>query len=253
MAPTSKHIPTVAQHIVNLLQTPDIMFVQEIQDNSGPTNDGVVDANVTLSTLVKAIAAISNVTYQWASVNPVDGEDGGQPGGNIRTAFLYKPEKLQLVAGSPAGGSLDAATINGKFLRPKLTYVLLHQPSFQRIKTELNISVSTPVALTPQTQPGTPLVNRSLPTGKPSPARISSPSTSTFPPRVAAPLHKETLVHPSTPPSRLVQPKRLSSPNLSRNFSSKTPLQTSSSRETSTNTSRHVPCTSPYCLLSFET
>ena len=88
MAPTSSHLPTVAGHISNLLRTPDIMFIQEIQDNSGPTDDGTVDANVTLTTLVNAIAAISNVTYQFASINPVDGQDGGQPGGNIRTAFL---------------------------------------------------------------------------------------------------------------------------------------------------------------------
>jgi len=88
MAPTSSHIPAVAAHISNLLRTPDIMFVQEIQDNSGPTNDGTVSANLTLSTLVAAIAKISNVTYSFASIDPVDGQDGGQPGGNIRTAFL---------------------------------------------------------------------------------------------------------------------------------------------------------------------
>jgi len=64
------------------------MFIQEIQDNSGPTDDGTVSANVTLATLIKAIASVSNVTYSWASIDPVDGQDGGQPGGNIRTAFL---------------------------------------------------------------------------------------------------------------------------------------------------------------------
>jgi len=88
MAPTSSHIPAVASHIGNLLHTPDIMFIQEIQDNSGPTDDGTVSANVTLATLIKAIASVSNVTYSWASIDPVDGQDGGQPGGNIRTAFL---------------------------------------------------------------------------------------------------------------------------------------------------------------------
>lgn len=88
MSPTSAHLPTVAAHISNLLRTPDIMFLQEIQDNSGPTDDGTVSANVTLSTLVKAIADVSNVTYAFATIDPVDGRDGGQPGGNIRTAFL---------------------------------------------------------------------------------------------------------------------------------------------------------------------
>lgn len=89
MSPKSAHVPAVAAHISNLLQTPDIMFVQEIQDDTGPTDDGTVSANVTLTTLVNAIAAVSNVTYQFASIDPVNNQDGGQPGGNIRTAFLY--------------------------------------------------------------------------------------------------------------------------------------------------------------------
>ncbi len=80
--------PLLPSHIVNYLNTPDIMYLQEIQDNSGPTDNGVVDANVTLNTLISAIAKISNVTYSFATINPVDGQDGGQPGGNIRTAYL---------------------------------------------------------------------------------------------------------------------------------------------------------------------
>ncbi|KIM43160.1 hypothetical protein M413DRAFT_443970 [Hebeloma cylindrosporum] len=122
MAPTSKHIPSVAAHIGNLLKTPDIMFIQEIQDNSGTKNDGTVDANVTLTTLINAIAAVSNVTYQYASVNPVDGQDGGVPGGNIRTAYLYNPDKLSLVGNAPAGGSLDPVQVTGSFLRPQLNF-----------------------------------------------------------------------------------------------------------------------------------
>ncbi|KAF9046318.1 Endonuclease/exonuclease/phosphatase [Panaeolus papilionaceus] len=122
MSPKSAHVPAVAAHISNLLQTPDIMFVQEIQDDTGPTDDGTVSANVTLTTLVNAIAAVSNVTYQFASIDPVNNQDGGQPGGNIRTAFLYRPEKLSLVSGSPAGGSLDVTQVTGSFLRPKLSF-----------------------------------------------------------------------------------------------------------------------------------
>lgn len=88
MAPTSSHLPTVASQIATDLQTPDIMFVQEIQDNSGPTNDGTVIANLTLINLVTAIAKVSNVTYQFIEIAPVDGQDGGEPGGNIRQAYL---------------------------------------------------------------------------------------------------------------------------------------------------------------------
>lgn len=66
------------------LKTPDLLFVQEVQDNSGETSDGVVSANLTLSTLVAAIKDISNVTYEWTQIDPEDGKDGGVPGGNIR-------------------------------------------------------------------------------------------------------------------------------------------------------------------------
>ncbi|KAH8824942.1 Endonuclease/exonuclease/phosphatase [Flagelloscypha sp. PMI_526] len=111
MSPTSDHLPTVADHIVSKLNTPDIMFVQEIQDNSGETSDGVVSANVTLATLVAAIKEKSGVEYQFTNIDPVDGKDGGVPGGNIRQAYLYKPEKLTLVAGAPAGTAEEAVQV----------------------------------------------------------------------------------------------------------------------------------------------
>ncbi|KAF9013487.1 hypothetical protein BDQ17DRAFT_1321316 [Cyathus striatus] len=122
MAPTSSHLPTVASHIVNFLKTPDIMFLQEIQDNSGATDNGVVAANVTLTNLVNAIAKLSNVTYAFTEIDPVNDQDGGEPGGNIRTAYLYRSEKLSLVPGAPAGGSLDAIQVVGSKGSPKLNF-----------------------------------------------------------------------------------------------------------------------------------
>lgn len=35
----SEHIPLIAGHIVDLLKSPDFMFLQEIQDDNGPKND----------------------------------------------------------------------------------------------------------------------------------------------------------------------------------------------------------------------
>ena len=67
------------------------MFLQEIQDDSGPTDDGTVSANLTLTNLVNSIANASGnkLQYSFVEIDPVDGENGGQPGGNIRNAFLY--------------------------------------------------------------------------------------------------------------------------------------------------------------------
>lgn len=88
MGPDSSHLPAAATDIATHLLTPDIMFLQEIQDNSGETDDGTVDASVTLSTLSSAIAKQSSVVYNFTEVIPVNDQDGGEPGGNIRPAYL---------------------------------------------------------------------------------------------------------------------------------------------------------------------
>nr|VWP01052.1 Small G-protein Ras2 [Ganoderma boninense] len=110
MAPNSSHMPTVANHIANFLNTPDIMFVQEVQDNSGPTDDGVVIANLTLTNLSNAVQSAGNASavYNFTEISPVNDQDGGEPGGNIRVAYLFNTTKFSLVPGSPAGGALDA-------------------------------------------------------------------------------------------------------------------------------------------------
>lgn len=68
---------------------PDLLFIQEIQDNSGEKNDGTVAADVTITNLIGAIESVGGVRYNYTQIDPVDGEDGGVPGGNIRTVFLY--------------------------------------------------------------------------------------------------------------------------------------------------------------------
>ncbi|KAG6891352.1 hypothetical protein C0992_008467 [Termitomyces sp. T32_za158] len=122
LAPTSTHLPAVADHIATFLKTPDIVFVQEIQDNSGPTDDGTVIGNLTLTTLVNAIASVSNVQYSFLEIAPTDDTDGGQPGGNIRQAYLYRPEKLSLVPGAPAGTALDKVEVIISNDKPTLNF-----------------------------------------------------------------------------------------------------------------------------------
>lgn len=111
--PTSTRIPSLADHITNYLGLPDLLFVQEIQDNSGETDDGVVTANETLTALVDAIAAVSNVTYSFVEIAPVDGEDGGAPGGNIRPAYLYRPEVLSLYNENPGNSTAANEVLSG--------------------------------------------------------------------------------------------------------------------------------------------
>ncbi|GAA4908320.1 hypothetical protein LX16_3073 [Stackebrandtia albiflava] len=96
----------LAAGIVTNLASPDIVALEEIQDNTGSTNDGVVAADQTLDLLVEAIVAAGGPAYEWRQIDPADGMDGGQPGGNIRVAFLFNPERVEFVDRS--GG--DATT-----------------------------------------------------------------------------------------------------------------------------------------------
>lgn len=107
LAPNSTHLGAIASHIVDYLESPDLIFLQEVQDDNGPTNDAVVSANLTLSTLSAAIASIGGPQYAFTDIDPVDDKDGGQPGGNIRVAYFYKPSLIRLYKPNP-GGSLDA-------------------------------------------------------------------------------------------------------------------------------------------------
>jgi predicted extracellular nuclease len=76
-----------------------------------------VSANLTLSTLTAAIRAAGGPAYAFTDVVPVDDKDGGQPGGNIRTAYLYKPSLIRLYKANP-GGPLDAnAVLDGPALK----------------------------------------------------------------------------------------------------------------------------------------
>ncbi|MEM6582386.1 MAG: hypothetical protein AAF699_13995, partial [Pseudomonadota bacterium] len=63
--------------------------------------DGVISADVTLQTLVDAIVAAGGPSYAFIDNSFIGNNlSGGQPGGNIRTAFLYNPERVGLDAAS---------------------------------------------------------------------------------------------------------------------------------------------------------
>jgi predicted extracellular nuclease/2',3'-cyclic-nucleotide 2'-phosphodiesterase (5'-nucleotidase family) len=97
----------IARHIVENMGTPDILGLQEIQDNSGSVNDGTVSADLTLQTLIDAIDRLDdglvNGTSGYAFIDNIfidNNTSGGQPGANIRTAFLYNTERVSLIDGS---------------------------------------------------------------------------------------------------------------------------------------------------------
>jgi glycerophosphoryl diester phosphodiesterase len=106
----TEQIAAIAAQIVANLKSPDILSLQEIQDNNGATNDGVTDASQTLQALVNAIAVAGGPTYQFFDVAPADDTSGGEPGGNIRVAYLYNAERVDLDENSVQ--SLDVEAFN---------------------------------------------------------------------------------------------------------------------------------------------
>jgi hypothetical protein len=92
----------LGQGIVTNLASPDIIAVEEVQDNDGATDDGVVAADQTISKLTAAITAAGGPVYDSREIDPVNDADGGQPGGNIRVVFLYNPAQVTFI---DAGGS----------------------------------------------------------------------------------------------------------------------------------------------------
>ncbi len=107
---------TIATQIVTNLKTPDIIGITEVQDNNGATNDAVVDSSVTLQTLINAIVAAGGPTYAYRIINPVDDQDGGEPGGNIRVGYLFNPARVSFVdrAGGTATAGITAVNAAGK-------------------------------------------------------------------------------------------------------------------------------------------
>jgi hypothetical protein len=87
----------LAEVIVTNLQSPDVVALEEVQDNNGPTKDAVVDANATYTLLITAIMAAGGPGYEFRQINPVDDQDGGEPGGNIRVGFLFNPARVAFV------------------------------------------------------------------------------------------------------------------------------------------------------------
>ncbi|HIK06262.1 MAG TPA: hypothetical protein IGS40_16355 [Trichormus sp. M33_DOE_039] len=111
---------TIADIIINNLKSPDIINLVEIQDNNGAINNGVVDADVTLQTLINAIAAAGGPTYEFRQVNPANNQDGGEPGGNIRVGFLFNPNRVDFID-IPGGGATTDTTVNNVGGTPELS------------------------------------------------------------------------------------------------------------------------------------
>jgi len=112
----------LANLIVGNLRAPDLVAVEEIQDDNGPTNDAVVGASLTFTTLIRAIEAAGGPTYQFRQIDPVDDQDGGEPGGNIRVGFLFRVDRGLGFVDRPGGTPTAATTVVGSGAGTRLSF-----------------------------------------------------------------------------------------------------------------------------------
>jgi predicted extracellular nuclease len=120
----------LASLIVNNLRAPDVLGIEEVQDNDGtvdppgppgPTDSTVVDADVAWNRLIAAIEAAGGPSYDYRQINPVDDADGGAPGGNIRVGFLFRGDRGVSFVDRPGGSPTTETTVVGKKHKPELS------------------------------------------------------------------------------------------------------------------------------------
>lgn len=106
----------LAKALVQNLSSPDVVALEEVQDDSGPKDNGVVTAGETLKKLTDAIKAAGGPAYEWRQIDPANDQDGGQPGGNIRTAFLFNPDRASFtdIKGGDATTPVKVVDDHGK-------------------------------------------------------------------------------------------------------------------------------------------
>ncbi len=111
----------LAQQVVTNLATPDVLTLEEIQDNNGPARAGVVASDQTVAKLVAAITAAGGPAYDSRTVDPQDLTDGGQPGGNIRQVLLFRTDRDITFVDRPGGDATTATQVTTVDGRPAVT------------------------------------------------------------------------------------------------------------------------------------
>jgi uncharacterized protein len=100
----------LADAIVRKLRSPDVVALQEVQDDNGSAR-GALSAGASFAALIDAIVAAGGPRYAHVDIAPhAEDADGGPPGANIRVGYLWRPERVGFEPrGAP--GPLDAVGV----------------------------------------------------------------------------------------------------------------------------------------------
>ncbi len=92
-----------AEQIVEHMRSPDLINIEEIQDNDGATSPAPTDASLTWRLLIEAIQAAGGPLYEYRQIDPLPSSDGGEPNGNIRVGFLFRTDRGLSFVDRPGG------------------------------------------------------------------------------------------------------------------------------------------------------
>jgi len=110
-APDTERIQILAEQIIDLFASPDILCLQELQDNNGAPNMDGVAADQTYQAIIDAILAAGGPEYGYLNIDPKPEHDGGEPGGNIRVGFLYRLDSGLTFVDAPQGDAVTAVEV----------------------------------------------------------------------------------------------------------------------------------------------
>lgn len=114
-------VNALATQIVHNLRSPHLIAIEEIQDNSGPADDGVTAADASWQRLIDAIVAAGGPRYDYRQIDPENNADGGIPGGNIRVGFLFHSTGPLQFVDRPGGDAVTDTDVVRHGNRARLT------------------------------------------------------------------------------------------------------------------------------------
>jgi uncharacterized protein len=112
----------LADEIVTNLRSPDLVALEEVQDNDGGTDDGVVACDQTMNKLTSAISAAGGPNYTYRQISPANDADGGQPGGNIRQVLMFRTDRGLAFTDRPGAGATTSDSVSKAGGVPSLKY-----------------------------------------------------------------------------------------------------------------------------------
>lgn len=116
-----ERINQMGMAIRHSLKCPDILSLVEVQDDNGWDFEGGADAQGTLDKIiVGSNCKADGVTYKAININPIVHNEGGQPGGNIRVAYLYNTKRVGFrVWGQNSDGPLSSGALQETRITPE--------------------------------------------------------------------------------------------------------------------------------------